>query len=54
MNQMLIEVALIGFTKALAAALVGALVVYLTSGCGGPPSDASDRPTGSAWFTFRS
>ncbi len=48
MNHLPFEASLIGFTKALAAALVGALVVFLTSGCGGPASDASDRPTGSA------
>lgn len=48
MNHMPLEVSLIGIAKVLAAALVGALVVFLTAGCNGIGDDATDRPSGSA------
>ena len=48
MHHMPFIISLIGFTRALAAALVGALVVFLTAGCNFTGDDASDRPSGSA------
>jgi len=48
MNHMPLCVSYLGFIKALTAALVGLLMVFLSAGCNGTGDDKAERPTGSA------
>lgn len=48
MNHMPLFISYLGFIKALTAALVGMLMVFLSAGCNGTGDDNAERSTGTA------